>query len=270
LPRAPPVVIIEVVADESGFQMRDGSIPDRYDAHMWRFMEPHVAALVDAAAISPADTVLDVACGTGFVARATRARGVDRVVGADVNPAMLATARRCADAVNWVVASAQELPFDDGAFDVAVCSQGVQFFPEPAAGLREIARIAARLAITVWSTRARVPWFDAHIPMLARRCGVDAASMELSFSDETRVREWLAGTDLRADVTTLRTTATLPPGFSSDYLAALPWGRPFFELADDERERALADVEERLAEYRDPSGGLTVPFTAILVIAEPA
>ncbi len=258
------------MADDSGFQMRDAGIPDRYDTHMWRFMERHVAALVDAAAISPGDAVVDVACGTGFAARTALARGADRIVGADVNPAMLATARRRAEEITWVAASGQHLPFDDGAFDVAICSQGVQFFPEPAAGLREIARVAARLAITVWSTRSRVPWFDAHIPMLAEACGVDTASMELSFSDEARVREWLVGADLPADVTTVRTTATLPAGFSSDYLAALPWGRPFFELDAEERERALAGVDERLVEFRDPNGGLTVPFTAFLVITEPA
>ncbi len=258
------------MADESGFQMRDAGVPDRYDTHMWRFMEPHVAALVDAAEISPGDAVVDVACGTGFAARTARACGADRVVGADVNPAMLATARRRADEIAWVAASAEHLPFVDREFDLAICSQGVQFFPEPVAGLREIARIAGRLVITVWSTRARVPWFDAHIPMLAERCGVDAASMELSFSDEARVRGWLAGAGLRADVTALHTTATLPSGFSSDYLAALPWGRPFFELDDSERELALADVDERLAAYRDPSGDLSVPFTAFLAIAEPA
>lgn len=258
------------MADDSGFQMRDAGIPDRYDVHMWRFMEPHVDALVDAAAIAPGDAVVDVACGTGFAARTARARGADRVVGVDVNPAMLATARRRAAEIAWVAASAQHLPFGDRELDVAVCSQGVQFFPEPVAGLREIARVAARLAITVWSTRSHVPWFDAHIPMLAETCGVDAAAMELSFSDEARVREWLVGADLRADVTTLRTTATLPPGFSSDYLAALPWGRPFFELDDADRDRALAGVDERLAEYRDPGGGLTLPFTAHLVIAERA
>lgn len=55
------------------------------------------------------------------------------------------------------------MPFGEGEFDVAICSQGVQFFPEPAAGVSEMARVASRMAVTVWSARSEVPWFDAHI-----------------------------------------------------------------------------------------------------------
>jgi ubiquinone/menaquinone biosynthesis C-methylase UbiE len=257
------------MSDDSGFQMGDDTIADRYDLHMWRFMEPHVNALLDSAAVAPGDAVLDVACGTGFVARTALERGAGRVAGADVNPVMLDTARRRSADVTWVEASALDMPFDDREFDIAICSQGVQFFPEPADGLREMARVAARLAVTVWSTRSEVPWFDVHIPMLTEVCGVDAAMMDMSFNEEEQVRDWFVEAGLRADIRTLETTATLPAGFSTEYLAALPWGQPFFALDADAREAALTGVGERLARYKLANGDLAIPFRAFVVTAEP-
>lgn len=257
------------MSDDSGFQMGDESIPDRYDLHMWRFMEPHVNALLDSAAVAPGDAVLDVACGTGFVARTALERGAGRVTGTDVNLAMLDTARRRSADVTWVEASALDMPFDDREFDIAICSQGVQFFPEPADGLREMARVAARLAVTVWSARSEVPWFDAHIPMLVEVCGVDGAMMDMSFNEEEEVRDWFVEAGLRADIETLETTATLPAGFSTEYLAALPWGQLFFALDADARNAALTGIGERLARYTLANGDLAIPFRAFVATAEP-
>jgi SAM-dependent methyltransferase len=259
---------MEPMSDESGFQMGDDTIPDRYDLHMWRFMEPHVNALIDAAVISPGESVLDVACGTGFVARTAVDRGAASVVGVDVNPAMLATARRRSDDVTWVEASALDMPFEDREFDVAICSQGVQFFPEPIAGIREMARVASRLAVTVWSTRSDVPWFDAHIPMLTEVCGVDPELMDMSFNHERQVRDWFIDAGLRPEINALETSATLPSGFSSSYLSALPWGLPFFGLDVGDREAALTRIGERLTAYKRSSGDMTIPFRAFLVTAE--
>lgn len=258
------------MSDESGFQMGDGTIPDRYDLHMWRFMEPHVNALIDAASVSPGAAVLDVACGTGFVARTAAGRGASPVVGADINPAMLATAGRRSDDVTWVEASALDMPFDDGEFDVAICSQGVQFFPEPVAGLREMARVASRMAVTVWSARSEVPWFDAHIPMLTEVCGVDSVLMDVSFNQEEHVRDWFIDAGLRPHIEALETSATLPADFSISYLSALPWGQPFFGLDAGERDVALTRIDERLTAYTLPSGDKELPFRAFLVTAQAA
>lgn len=253
--------------DDSGFQMGEDTIPDRYDVHMWRFMEPHVNGLVDAAALSPGDEVLDVACGTGFVARTTLERGAGRVVGADVNPAMLATAQRSSDDISWVEASALDMPFEDREFDVAICSQGVQFFPDPAAGLEEMSRVAARLVVTMWPSRSEVPWFDAHIPMLTELCGVDLALMVVSFSREDEVRAWFDAAGLRPEVVKLETHAALPSDFSAAYLSALPWGQPFFNLGVDEREAALARIREQLAGYAVAGNEFRIPFRSFLATA---
>ena len=110
--------------------------------------------LADAAEIGQGQRVLDVGCGTGVVARAAARRvGPEgRVVGLDINPRMLAVARRVAPEIEWHHGDAGDLPFEDGAFDVVVSQFAAMFFPDPALAVREMWRVLAprgRLAIAV-------------------------------------------------------------------------------------------------------------------------
>ncbi len=111
-------------------------------------MEPWVRRLVDVAALQAAEHVLDVACGTGFVARfaAQRVGTVGRVVGVDLNASMIeaaraASGRDAATTVEWRTGDAAALPFESGIFDVVLCQQGVQFFPDRLLALREMRRV---------------------------------------------------------------------------------------------------------------------------------
>ncbi|MGX2993441.1 class I SAM-dependent methyltransferase [Streptomyces sp. JNUCC 64] len=92
---------------------------------------------LSAAAPRPDDAVLDVACGTGLVSRLFAGR-VGRLVGVDITPEMAEQARDALDEL--VIAPAEELPFEDGTFDVVVCRQGIQFMALPDA-VREMARV---------------------------------------------------------------------------------------------------------------------------------
>ena len=87
--------------------------------------------------------VIDVACGTGVVARQALARvGTGgQVVGLDMNPNMLMMARRRAPSVAWHEGNAMALPFPDHAFDVVVCQQGLQFVPDLSAALEQMRRV---------------------------------------------------------------------------------------------------------------------------------
>src|SRR3954453_15082278 len=93
---------------------------------------PWALDLVAVAALQPAERVLDVACGTGIVARhaAPRVGAAGRVVGVDVSAPMLAGARAQGApegvAVEWCEGDAGALPFPAGAFDVALCQHGLQ------------------------------------------------------------------------------------------------------------------------------------------------
>ena len=141
-----------------------------------------VAPLLDLVDPKPGERLLDVACGTGVVAREGVARvgAGGRVVGLDVNANMLSVARTIAPAVEWHEGNAMAPPFDDGAFDVVVCQQGLQFFPDPAIGLREMHRVltpGGRLGVAVWGALASSPAHLALVRSLERHVGADAATM---------------------------------------------------------------------------------------------
>ena len=134
----------------SGWQLIDNGAQayERYlvPAVMARFADDLVES------VGPGDRVLDVACGTGIVARCAAARGAD-ATGVDVNAQMLDVARAADPAVEWIEADATALPLADDAFDVVLCQQGLQFMPDPAAALAEMRRVLApggRLTVSVW------------------------------------------------------------------------------------------------------------------------
>jgi SAM-dependent methyltransferase len=103
--------------------------------------------IVEAARPGPDDTVLDVACGGGIVVCAF-APHVRRATGIDVTPAMLNEAQRLAAEkgltnVEWHRGDVNSLPFEDGSSAIVVTRFSVHHFPDPAAVLREMARVCA-------------------------------------------------------------------------------------------------------------------------------
>lgn len=121
---------------------------------------PLAAATLDAVSISSADTILDVACGTGIMARCVRERlGPSvRVSGADLNEGMIDTARALTSGdpggFDWKVADATNMPFADASFSVVFCQQGIQFFPDEGAAVTEMRRVLmkdGRLYLSVWT-----------------------------------------------------------------------------------------------------------------------
>ena len=134
----------------SGWQLVDNSA-QAYERYLVPpIMAPFADDLVEG--IAPGTRVLDVACGTGIVARRAAARGAS-VVGADLNEQMLGVARSLEGAVEWIAADAADLPLADGSCDVVLCQQGMQFMPDPAAALTEMRRVLApggRLTVSVW------------------------------------------------------------------------------------------------------------------------
>ena len=138
------------------------SVPDGYDRFMLaQLFEPWAAELIARAGIGPGDRVLDVATGLGPVARlAADAAGPDgRVVASDVSAAMLALAAvkptdpRQAP-IEYLECPAAAITAPDDSFDVVLCQQGLQFFPDRAAAVGEMRRVARPGGIVVLSTWA--------------------------------------------------------------------------------------------------------------------
>ena len=140
---------------------------------------PH---LLDVARVAPGQRVLDVACGTGIVARtaADRLQGTGTVVGVDLNEAMLAVARRVRPELEWRQGDVAKLPFEDASFDVVLCQMALMFFPERALALREMARVVApggTVAIAVPSSLPSQPAYGPFVEIAARHAGPEALSL---------------------------------------------------------------------------------------------
>src|SRR5215213_4565956 len=113
-------------------------------------------ALVDACAISAGQEVLDVAAGTGNLAVIAAEEGAD-VTASDFSPAQVELGRQRTEAegvdVDWVVADAEELPFEDDRFDCAASVFGVMFAPRPDAAASELFRVVkpgGTVGIAAW------------------------------------------------------------------------------------------------------------------------
>lgn len=132
------------------------------------------------AGIGPGQHVLDVACGTGALARAAAERvgPSGSVVGLDPNPDMLAVARRQRPAIEWRDGRAESLPFPDERFDAVVSQFGFMFFEDKPEALREMMRVLrpdGRLAVAVCDTLDHSPGYHALAALLQRLFGREVA-----------------------------------------------------------------------------------------------
>lgn len=173
-------------------------------ANYERYLVPHLFGpsaerLLEAVMPQPGDSVLDIACGTGIVARTATGhvgpRG--RVVGLDMLPDMLEHARSTPPtepAVEWQQASADNMPFEDGEFNVVLCQHGLQFFPDKPAALAEMRRVmagGARLGVLVLNDFHRTPALVALSDALTRHIGpapVGFVEMIGALGDESELR----------------------------------------------------------------------------------
>ncbi len=145
----------------------------------------------------PGEQVLDVACGTGIVARliAQRLGAEGRIAGLDLSPAMIEVARASAEsegaAIEWHVGSADALPFADAVFNLVTIQQGLQFFPDPAAGLREVHRVlvpGGRVVTATWTEIANNPFHQALADVIQQHLGTPAMHTPFSLGNEDQLR----------------------------------------------------------------------------------
>ena len=162
------------------------SVPENYDARLAPVIfAPWAEELLRVVGVRPGDSVLDVASGTGVVARlASRHAGPDgRVVASDVSGPMLAHAATHGAApgdapIEHLQASATELTVPDESFDVVLCQHGLPFFTDRPAALAEMRRVLRHggvAGLSVWEAGARLHPFDDYVEAL------DAAGMQPPF-----------------------------------------------------------------------------------------
>jgi SAM-dependent methyltransferase len=148
-----------------------------YDEHAdeyARFLDPTLAGLVERLAeladARPGLKLLDLATGTGGVARAAAARGAS-VVGVDVSAPMLAVARELSPEIDFRLADAHALPFSEGEFDVVVCGLAVPHFHETRRAMGEVLRVlreSGQFVASTWGTGGGIPSLSKVVAALER------------------------------------------------------------------------------------------------------
>lgn len=236
-----------------------------------------VEPLLQVAEVESGDRLLDVACGTGVVARAAAERVAPdgKVTGVDLNPAMLAVARRTAPEIDWREGDVAALPFGDGAFDVVTCQAAIFFFPDPTGALGEMGRVTrpgGRVVVQSFSSLPAQPAYGPWVDMVARYAGPDAVELlgtYWSAGDPEAMRGRCADAGLRVTAVREHTLPAYFPNIQTMVLTEVN-ATPLRDRLDQvDLERILAGSQEVLGQFVEDDR-LVIPLAGYVIAASPA
>lgn len=217
--------------------------------------------------VSNGERVLDVACGTGIVARkaAVDVGPKGFVKGIDLNSGMLEVARTLEPSdgarIEWHEGDAARLPFEDDEFDVVLCQQGLQFFSDKSAALGEMFRVlvsGGRLGICVWRSIEHSPYNLAKAEALGRHVGHEAEEEErkrtpFSLGRSEKLFELLVEAGFKdVQINQLELTSDMGPLEEAVNASTFP------DLDSELAKKVVRDVHESLKPYVS-DGHLYVP-----------
>jgi SAM-dependent methyltransferase len=236
---------------------------------LFRQWAPVVA---DAARIKTGHQVLDVACGTGVLAREAARRDAS-VCGLDRNEGMLELARRIAPSLEWKAGRAEQLPFPDASFDAVVSQFGLMFFDDRPQALREMRRVlkpSGRLALAVWDKLESSPGYAAMAALLERLFGRRIAGelhAPFALGDAGALRALFAEAGLRGATVTVRTGTARFPSIES-WVCTDVKGWTLADLIDDDQyTRLQREAAVALRPFVQPDGAVAFDAPALIAAA---
>ncbi len=231
--------------------------------------------VAEVARIEPEQRVLDVACGTGVLARRIKsiAGSENRIAGVDPNAGMLEVARRLAPAVDWRQGTAESLPFPDRSFDTVVSQFGMMFFRDRAAAIREMLRVLApggRIVVAVWGALADNPAYAAEVELLDRMAGTvagDALRLPFALGDARSLARSFSEGDVEDLQVTERTSTAEFPSVRIMVEADLRGWLPVMGVVLNEERIAsiLEQAEMALERWVTPRGSVAFETHALVV-----
>ena len=233
--------------------------------------------LIDGAGIREGSHVLDVACGTGVLARKALSRTGPggRIVGVDPAPGMLVAAKDIEPNIDWILCGAEALELDDETFDCVISQFGMMFFQDRQKSVDEIFRVlkpGGSLAIAVWNSVEQNPAYADIVSVLQEQVGTAAAdALRLPYS-LGKTQEVTAVLDISGftGITVERKveSARFP---SSRHMveAELRGWLPLFDifLSDAEIKNVLVESDKTLSKYANSSGEAIFPTSAHIITA---
>ena len=225
--------------------------------------------------------VLDVACGTGTVTRLIPLVGNSgKVAGLDFDGGRLTVAatlpRPVGCDIDWVEGDAGDLPFDDNAFDMVFCQQGLQFFPDKAAALKEMNRVLVtngKLIIGVWRSKEHQPGGNATANALERHISAEAGAIRrapFSFGDAEVINALVTEAgfrDIAVRPTIKKVRFPSAEAFTKRYISArTPLNQMVAAASQEQQDAVVNDVNTALAKY-ETDNGLELPTAVNVVMA---
>ncbi len=259
-----------------------GNIPEAYEKYLVPILfTPWAVKLVEMSELAPGEQVLDVACGTGIVARLAvqHVGSSGRITGLDLNPLMLAVARSASSDTNpkieWQEGSAMDLPFEDDTFDAVLCQFSLQYFPDRRQALQQMRRVlkpGGRILLSLPRPIQYSPSTAVLAKALERHLGSEVAEMmnapfALGDAEELRSLFTEAGfTNVRIRIGVEIFRVPSPEEFVWRQMVSSPLAGPFSKIDDETRALLFKDVSVALQSYVDDDG-LVHPMEAHFVVA---
>ena len=234
--------------------------------------------LIEAAGIREGSHVLDIACGTGVLARhALSITGPSgRVVGVDPAPGMLAAAKEIEPSIDWVLCGAESLELDDETVDSVISQFGMMFFQDRQKSAKEMFRVlkpGGSLAIAVWNSVEKNPVYADIISVLQEQVGTaaaDALRLPYSLGNADEVTAVLG--DIGFSGISVETKVELARFPSSRHMveAELRGWLPLFDIFLEETKinGVLIESDRTLSKYAVSSGEAVFPTSAHVITAQ--
>lgn len=227
--------------------------------------------LLQLAEVGEGDSVLDVGCGTGVLARAAYhvVGPSGKVTGVDPNEGMLAVASRTEPGVSWTKGTAEDLPVRSATMDGVVCQFALMFFTDRARAVAELARVTrpgGTVVVATWAQVETSPGYAAMVDLLRAVAGdepADALLAPFSIGTEKALRTIMAGTFPGVEVRRWNGVAKFPSVLDWLETDIRAWTlRPL--ISDDALEALRSRAPDNLARFCDPDGSVSFPAPAVV------
>lgn len=231
--------------------------------------------VADAVSVGTGERVLDVACGTGVLAREIlrRVGPGGHVAGIDPVPGMIEVAKQNAPAVEWHEGKAESLPFADESFEVVVSQFGLMFFTDRKQAIHEMLRVltsGGRFAVAVWDSLENIPAYASAVELLQRTAGeqaADALRAPFVLGDQSELSKMFSEAGANSiEVTTHPGTAFFP-SIRVMVEAELRGWLPVMgvTLPEDQISQILNEAETALGAYKTINGQVRFDVSAHIV-----
>lgn len=267
--------------EKSGWELC-GDGPEAYEKYIVpAFSGAWAQDIVQRAALRGGDRILDVGCGTGIVSRhAYKSLGESgNITGIDVNEIVIKKAREiCLPndiPIEWKQGNVETLPFSDAKFNVVLCQQGLQYFPDQSRALTEINRVLiseGRIVFSVWRSIEYSPFYSALHQALEQYVSEEAASTlssAFTLGDSIQLRGLFESAGFK-NIDICLIIKQMRYSSLEDFLvggfAASPFANDILALEKSKREKMFQMIQNSISNYIDDHG-LAAPMECYVVSA---